>query len=226
MEFNRNFPYGAGQNERAIEIPWALSKYHNEAKVLEVGCSFAYENPEYVPALLGLNIPELHGLDISSRDAPDFIKKTADIRQSGYETGFFDLVLCISTLEHVGMDNTKYYLPVAELPREAGDAGQPGVDAVAEMFRILKAGGKLLVTVPFGRFVNYGWFLNYDAAAVANLFRHLPSAEIAAEYFKYTPAGWLPCTADELATIAYRDNTAPAAAGIACFEIIKPLASD
>ena len=130
MEFNRNFPYGAGQNERAIEIPWALSKYNNEAKVLEVGCSFAYENPEYVPALLALNIPELHGLDISSRDAPDFIKKTADIRQSGYETGFFDLVLCISTLEHVGMDNTKYYLPVAELSRDAEDARQAGVDAV------------------------------------------------------------------------------------------------
>jgi hypothetical protein len=117
MEFNRNFPYGAGKTERVIEIPWALSKYNGEPRVLEVGCSFTCENPEYIQGLMALNIPELHGIDVSSVKAPHFIKRTADVRKSGYETGFFDFVLCVSTLEHVGKDNTKYYKPVAELPR-------------------------------------------------------------------------------------------------------------
>lgn len=222
-EFNRNFPCGAGKTERVIEIPWALSKYDGGPRVLEVGCSFASENPEYIQGLLDINIPELHGIDVSSVEAPHFIKKTADIRESGYEPGFFDFVLCISTLEHVGKDNTKYYMPVAELPRDRHDHSQPDAEALVEMFRILRPGGKLIVTVPFGKFVDYGWFINYDSRHVADLFHHIPPGNICAEYFRYTSAGWMPCSAGDLAETAYGDNAAPAAAGLACFEITKPL---
>jgi SAM-dependent methyltransferase len=223
VKFSTNFPYGAGKTERVIEIPWALSKYNGGQRVLEVGCSFAYENPEYIQALTSLNIPELHGIDISSVEAPHFIKKTADIRESGYETEFFDFVLCISTLEHVGRDNTKYYKPVAELPDSLQDASKPDVKAMAEMFRILKPGGKLIVTVPFGKFVDYGWFINYDSRHVADLFHHIPPGSVRTEYFKYTSAGWVPCSVGDLRETAYGDNSAPAAAGLACFEIAKPL---
>jgi SAM-dependent methyltransferase len=222
-EFNRNFPYGAGGTERVIEIPWALSKYNGGPRVLEVGCSFASENPEYIQSLLALNIPELHGVDVSSVGAPHFIKRTADIRESGYETGFFDFILCISTLEHIGKDNTKYYQPVAELPRDPQSASQPDVKAMTEMFRILKPGGKLILTLPFGKFVDYGWFTHYDSQAISILFQSILSARINAEYFKYTNNGWMPCAAAELAETSYGENGAPAAAGLACFEITKRL---
>jgi SAM-dependent methyltransferase len=221
-EFCRNFPYGGGHTERVIEIPWALSKYNGGPRVLEVGCSFASENPEYIQGLLDLNIPELHGIDVSSVDAPHFIKKTADVRESGYETGFFDFILCISTLEHVGKDNTKHYKPVAELPPARQNSLQPDVEAMREMVRILKPGGKLIVTVPFGKFVDYGWFTHYDSRAISILFQSVPSPTINAEYFKYMMDGWMPCAPSELAETSYGDNGAPAAAGLACFEITKP----
>ena len=72
-EWRPAFPCGAGQTERAIEIPWALSRYNGGRRVLEVGCSFASENPEYSRGLIALNIPELHGIDISSVEAPHFL---------------------------------------------------------------------------------------------------------------------------------------------------------
>src|SRR5438477_9514263 len=190
-EWRPAFPCGAGQTERAIEIPWALSRYNGGRRVLEVGCSFASENPEYIRGLIALNIPELHGIDISSVEAPHFIKKTADIRKSGYETGFFDFILCISTLEHVGKDNTKYYAPVAELPPDAHPSFEPDTLALMEMYRILKPDGKLIVTVPFGKFADYGWFTQYDSRAISTLFESIPSASISAEYFKYTKDGWM-----------------------------------
>jgi O-antigen chain-terminating methyltransferase len=220
--FNRNFPYGAGKTERIIEIPWALARYNGGRRVLEVGCSFASENPDYIEGLLSLDIPELHGIDISSVDAPGFIKKTADIRESGYETGFFDFILCISTLEHVGQDNAKHYKPIAELSADRPSSIPPDAEALVEMFRILRQGGKLIVTVPFGKFVDYGWFIHYDSQAVATLFRSIPTAKIHAEYFRYMEAGWAPCPAAVLAATSYEDNGAPAAAGLACFEITKP----
>jgi SAM-dependent methyltransferase len=221
VDFVETFPCGAGKSERAVEIPWVLSRYKGEQRVLEVGCSFASENPEYIQGLLALNIPELHGIDISAVEAPHFIKKTADIRESGYEKDFFDLVLCVSTVEHVGRDNTKYYKPVAEVPGDLGGGAEPDVKAIVEMFRILKRGGRLLVTVPFGKFVDYGWFINYDLERVNEWVRHIAPERVRREYFKYTSPGWIPCCADDLRETACGDNSAPAAAGLACFEIIK-----
>jgi hypothetical protein len=104
--------------ERAVEIPWALSRYNGGPRILEVGCSFASENPEYIAGLKGLG-GELHGIDISSVPAPDFIQRTADIRASGYDDAFFDMVFCISTIEHVGRDNARHYFPVAEIENSA-----------------------------------------------------------------------------------------------------------
>ena len=222
ITFNRDFPCGSGRTERVIEIPWALSKYNGGRRVLEVGCSFASENPEYLEGLLSLNIPELHGIDVSSVEAPQFIKKTGDIRESGYDTGFFDFILCISTIEHVGKDNAKHYKPIAELSPDRPGSLPPDAEALVEMLRILKAGGKLIVTVPFGKFVDYGWFLHYDSAAIATLFQSISAAKVDAEYFRYAEAGWIPCPAAALAETSYGDNGAPAAAGLACFEITKP----
>src|SRR5437868_4257882 len=212
-EWRPAFPCGAGQTERAIEIPWALSRYNGGRRVLEVGCSFASENPEYIRGLIALNIPELHGIDISSVEAPDFIKKTADIRDSGYESSLFDFILCISTIEHVGMDNTKHYKPVAELC-STGPNPAPWSDmkAMAEMFRILKPGGRLIVTVPFGKAANYGWFQQYDISGIEGLFGCVSSANVISEYFMYSSDGWMPCAPGDLAKTAYGANRAPAAA--------------
>jgi len=134
---------------------------------------------------------------------------------------FFDFILCISTLEHVGQDNAKHYKPIAELSHHRPNALPSDAEALGEMFRILKAEGKLIVTVPFGKFVDYGWFIHYDMQAISTLFQSIPSAKIHDEYFKYMEAGWMPCSAAALADTSYGDSGAPAAAGLACFEITK-----
>jgi O-antigen chain-terminating methyltransferase len=121
----------------------------------------------------------------------------------------------------LGKDNAKHYKPIAELPHNRPSSLPPDAEALVEMFRILKPDGKLVVTVPFGKFVDYGWFIHYDLQAVSTFFQAIPSAKIHREYFKYMEAGWMPCTAAALVDTSYRDRGAPAA-GLACFEITKP----
>ncbi len=62
----------------------------------------------------------------------------ADIRKSDFPDVFFNIVTAVSSIEHVGFDGSN--------PKPAGDK-----DALQEILRILKTGGKLLMTVPFGK---------------------------------------------------------------------------
>ncbi len=217
ISFDRNFPYGKGCSERLIEIPWALSKYAGEKRVLETGCSFAED--EYIDKLKLLQIPLLYGIDISDKNAKDFIKKTADIRDSGFPSGYFEMILCISTIEHVGMDNKKHYSPIHELAN--AEHVSPDVHALREMWRILKKGGKLIVTVPFGKYHDYGWFKHYNAAALTKLTESVDYARLIKEFFMYTPEGWTSCAEADLANSLYNDNGAVAAAGLCCCLFVK-----
>lgn len=123
----RYFVHGYNQtwrNERAVEIPIALRQLdeRGSGRVLEVGNVLAHygrrghdvvDKYESVPGVINADI-----LDLGA-DRP------------------YDLILAISTLEHVGFDE------------ERRDAGKPR-RAVERMRAMLAPGGTLLVTVPLG----------------------------------------------------------------------------
>jgi ubiquinone/menaquinone biosynthesis C-methylase UbiE len=65
----------------------------------------------------------------------------------------FDVAVSLSTIEHIGLD---WYAPINA---ESTDHG-----AMAELLRVLKPGGRLLLTVPFGRPVTTRVHRVYDSA--------------------------------------------------------------
>ena len=138
----------ASSDERALEIPWCLTRFDGERRVLDVGYAFA-EAP-YVAGLLALGAEELVGVDLASADVPGLRSVVADVRSLPFDDGSFDFALCISTLEHVGRDNALYDV---DAPRE--DTGDEA--ALRELRRVLAKDGRLLVTVPTGAGVDQGW---------------------------------------------------------------------
>ena len=138
----------AASDERALEIPWCLTRYDGELRVLDVGYAFA-EAP-YVAGLLALGAEELVGVDLASADVPGLRSVVADVRSLPFDDGSFDFALCISTLEHVGRDNEIYDV---DAPRE--DAGDEV--ALRELRRVLDKDGRLVVTVPTGAADDQGW---------------------------------------------------------------------
>ena len=112
------------RNERAVEIPVALSylESHRGDRILEVGNVLSH----YVAT----------GHDILDKyeKAPGVTNEDVTAFDPGED---FDLIISVSTLEHVGWDET---------PREPDKA----IAAIDNLVRLLAPGGELVFTAPLG----------------------------------------------------------------------------
>jgi glycosyltransferase involved in cell wall biosynthesis/SAM-dependent methyltransferase len=206
--------HGPDTTERVVEIPWVLSRWRGERRVLDQG--YAYALGVYLSGLLALPIEHLHGVDWADAPVPRMVRTRADLRALPYRDGSFHLAICISTIEHVGRDNARYGVPAPS--EEGGD-----VAAVRELERILVPRGRLLVTVPFGHAEDYGWFVQYDAARWQALVSATSFLVEEQEVFRLTPGGWKP-TSDLAAMerVRYQEGGAQAARGVLCAALVRP----
>lgn len=195
--------------ERVIEIPWVISRYRGERHVLDIGPAYAL--PLYIQALRRLHIPELEGVDLSRRRVPGMAVTQADVRSMPFADGTFDLILCVSTLEHIGRENAHYQVDARP------DVEQGDVAALAEMRRVLAPAGRILITVPFGRLDIQAWQKQYDLHAWEILLNRTALRTVETEWFRYDHSGWHPVDGPaQLANQEYRGEGAPGSSGLLC----------
>lgn len=195
-------------DERVVEVPWVLARLRGR-RALEVGYAFA--EPPYLAALLSAGFDELTGVDLAAADVPGMTTVQADVRDLPFEDRTFDLVLCVSTLEHVGADNTGYGLE-AEIDAESR------LTALRELRRVLATDGRLLITVPCGEPGDYGWFQQDDVAGWTRLFTRAGFFVEEQEVYELTEHGWR--ASPELDTKGLRyGGRGPAASAVLCAEL-------
>ena len=186
----------AWSDERAIEIPWVLARYDGEARVLDIGTAFA--EPMYVEGLAELGAPELVTVDLAE---PATV--LADVRDLPFEDNRFDVILCVSTLEHVGRDNKVYDV---DAPREEhGDEA-----ALRELRRVLARDGRLLVSVPTGVHDDQGWQVQREPLAWIELFEHTGFTVYEDELYVRGDDGWRTASLAEANAATYGDHGAGA----------------
>lgn len=139
-----------GPNERVIELPLAFEVMDlgTPGRVLDAGCACNQEMSTPVAELTHLtqsleSEPIHRGPDGRVQAHRTYV--AGDLRElrtwpADWPDRHFDRVVCISTLEHVGMDNRHYGGPEEHDPDSV-------VKAVAELWRV--CAGTLLITVPF-----------------------------------------------------------------------------
>ena len=195
-------------DERVVEIPWVLARLP-AGRALEVGYAFA--EPPYLAALLAAGFDELTGVDLADADVPGMTTVQADVRELPFARGSFDLVLCVSTLEHVGADNTGYGL-------EAEADARSRATALRELRRVLAPGGRLLVTVPCGEPGDYGWFRQEDVRGWTRLFTGAGFFVEEQEVYELTAEGWR--SSPDLDPRGLRYGTrGPAASAVLCADL-------
>ena len=193
----------AWSDDRAIEIPWVLSRAAAATCVLDVGTANA--EPAYLEGLHAL------GAELITVDLAEPADVIADVRELPFEDGRFDLVLCVSTLEHIGRD-TEVYAVAAERD-ERGDE-----IALLELGRVLAPGGRLLVTVPTGRREDQGWQLVRAPLEWIELFERSGFVVFEDELYLHTTQGWRTATLAE-AEAAHYGHPGPGAGAVLLAEL-------
>ena len=212
--------FGRRLPERVVELLLARTTYTPGVRVLDVGHSNIMECHRRLLATLAPP-RRLTGIDIATPtyDVNGLYERSiiADITNTGLDADSFDRIWCISTLEHIGMDNTGYTRNFTLDPR---------LDEIAlrEMYRLLAPDGILLITVPFGTLEDHGWMRNYDLASWHRLLDPLRvQGDVHELYFRYDPAsGWMQAAPSQLETTGYYDHRNAGASGLAAVIIHKP----
>jgi SAM-dependent methyltransferase len=151
----------------------------------------------------------------------------------------YDAVACISTLEHVGCDNFAYTQKSVYVENQPDEF----VVVMRELHRVLRPGGVLLLTVPFGVHRLFPGFQQFDAATLDCALEAFGPAQIDASYYRYHADGWQVASREQCATCEYVDwitqprsawpspirvepDGAAAARAVACVRITARSASD
>jgi SAM-dependent methyltransferase len=206
--------YGIGLDERCVEYPW-LFAHQPGGLVLDAGSTLnqRFILDRLLPRIAALHVATLayEGIAYPERDVSYVF---ADLRDLPFRDGVFDTVVCISTLEHVGMDNTSY----AAGATASGDPVRDRLKAAGELRRVTKPGGRLLITVPYGRREDHGWLQQLDADDVRDLAAAVGDATVSV--YEYHPGGWQLSDLDQAAGLSFGDGV-PAARAVACLAAVQ-----
>lgn len=210
--------YGAGLDERVVEYPWTYARLGRGERLLDVGSTL---NAPFHIGLVRGRFGEVVFLnpfrDDGHRSLEGGVSYVAsDVRSHYLRPGSFDRITCLSTLEHVACDNTRYGEPSAgAATREEARAER--ARAMHSMRELLRADGALLLTVPFGMYEDHGWFVQLDATELDHAVEAFGAARSERRYFRLGD-GWRPAQASECAQLRYGSACAGASA-VACVEL-------
>lgn len=221
--------YGVGLDERIVEYPWLLARMRDsDSLVLDGGSVLNYPFLLDAPQLADKRVvimtlaPES---TMAKRQNVSYV--FGDLRNTIFRDDVFDLVVSVSTLEHVGMDNAKLY---TDDGRHNESRPDDYLRVIEEFRRVLKPGGRFLMTVPFGKAQNVGWLYQFDGQRLRQAVAAFGPDLVATTFYKYGSDGWSIADESSCRDCEYFDvhsaakpaaDLAAAARAVACLEFVK-----
>ncbi len=186
---SRVFEPGLITTERVIEYPFIFQNLNGiTGPVLDIGCCSSGE-----PVALASRGFQVIGLDVNAYPFkhPNLVVLRADALRIPLASGSVAAVLAVSVIEHIGIGH------YGDPRSEGGD-----LEAVREIARVLRRGGKALITVPFGLAMRDDFQRVYDPAGLRALLAPLTVQRV--EYARSLSGLWTPCTEAEAASIDWQ----------------------
>lgn len=215
-------PEYAKFDERLVEYPFVRARTRSGRRVLDVGCTM---NSPFHLEWLKREFAEVHFFNLTYdplMGSGNISMIVGDIRETFLPSDFYDQIICVSTLEHVGMNNDRYVAGRADGELAPAGDEEGWIRAGREMVRLCRPGGVVLVTVPYGVAGDFGWFHVFDEEKLRRL--QAVAAERASTrtwYFRATPSGWAGMQRGEAVDTAYGGVFRSGASAVACVEMVK-----
>jgi hypothetical protein len=192
MDFDKvvgTLNFGYRIDERIVELPWLFSR-------LPQGGSILLDAGSALNHLPLLNHPRLaeKKIFISTlepekqafwRRGISYVYE--DLRNTCFRENMFDVIACISTLEHVGLDNTFLYTDNVDKMENDTQGYLPLIDVFHSR---LKPGGQLFISVPFGKQKNHGWFQVFDGHMLDAIIARFAPDNLQETIFMYCNDRW------------------------------------
>lgn len=207
--------WGRGMSERIVEFPWVVAALESTSAglTLDAGSTLNHRHvlDRVLPAVRALHVVTL-APERESFPARGVSYLYADLRDLPQRAHLYDTVVCLSTLEHVGMDVSGYN---AQATVEV-DPQHAAVQAAREIRRVVKPAGRILISVPFGRPDNLGWLRQFDEPSLHELIAGFGPADVEISVYRYAHDQWQLSNAEDAAGSPSRPFWATA---VACVEI-------
>ena len=221
--------YGYRIDERIVELPWLLSRLDDRPGVmLDAGSALNFpvilKHPKIRSKKLFISTLAYEGSACPELGVSYVYE---DLRQTCFRENFFDIIACISTIEHIGMDNTFLYTSDINKKEQNCEEYLPFLDVLRSR---LKPGGKLYVSFPFGKACNHGWFQVLDAAMVDSLIKRFQPTVSQETIFYYSNDCWHVSTREEAAEAVcfdinvqkkYESDYLAFSRSVVCLELVK-----
>lgn len=184
--------YGIGLDERIVEYPWIICNLSKEkSTLLDAGSTFNFEAIVSLEKIANKNLTiyTFHPESINYNHKR-ISYQYGDLRELPFKDAWFDEIVCQSTLEHIGMDNSLYgYSNHATENPEKNN--KEFMKVVYELERCLIPNGLLLITVPFGKYEHHKFFQQFDNEMILQITSFLKTrGTVDVTYFQYVVEGW------------------------------------
>jgi len=185
--------YGLGIDERVVEYPWVFPLLlDGSGPILDGGSVLNFE-PIVKHALVDPSRLTIAGLAVEKQcyypEGASY--QLCDLRNLPFRDDWFEVSLCISTLEHIGMNN-EIYGHEDETATRTGTAKGGYLEAVKELVRVTRPDGTVAITVPVGKYENHGFFQQFDRSMIDSLLSALSEfGNVSERYFRYRSEGWI-----------------------------------
>lgn len=207
--------FGKALDERIVEYPWVFARLPpapvamaNETatdlqtRQLIVDAGSTFNKQKFLSSPILANRP----IVIATMET-DWIAYNplisylfTDLRRLLLRDAVADVVVCISTLEHVGFTyEYKTYSRHRPWPLAKPESYR---EAVREFDRVLRPQGRLLLTLPFGRREDHGWLQQFDMAMIEDVKSVFGGDTVSEVCYRYVD-GWQVARPEDCAELSY-----------------------
>lgn len=225
-------------DERMVEYSWILLKLtgfkHNKGlHLLDVGCVL---NQGVISSYISSMIEMVWFMNpapepFAYQDRVAYILSNIGTHKLPGSLQF-DIVTCLSTIEHIGMDTKRYGGPGGEVNLYPDNPQRNAIEALQSLYQLVRPGGTIYISVPYGPFeylYDYGGklpiYYTFDQRRLEDFLSYLPSqsCDVSIEVYKtVSDVGWIKTELTDKNIPGHAVAGCAAAGGVALIEIVCP----